>query len=99
MNRTDKYTFGRTTVASAGGGTQLANVKVEPKSEACIRAIPGNTGNVYIGNSLSNAANVNNRLTLKPGDSIEGLNCLNLNIFYLNVDTANDGIEYAVEGT
>lgn len=99
MDRTNLYTFGRTTVTSAGGGTQLPNVKVEAGSEALIRAIPGNTGAVYIANSLSNAASVNNRTTLRPGDSLEGLNCANLNIFYLNVDTANDGIEYIVEGT
>lgn len=99
MNRTGKYTFGRTTVSGAGGGTRLPNVELDEGAEALIRAIPGNAGNVYIATTIENAAAAANRITLRSGESLEGLRPVNLNVFCVNVDTANDGIEYIVEGT
>lgn len=64
--------------------------------ELVIRAMPTNTGNVYIGKSRDLVLDPAKRITLQPNE-VTGLKITNASLVWLDVQVANEGVEYWCE--
>lgn len=80
---------GQLTVSAPGVRIQLPDL---PCRSASIRALPTNTGSIYLGNDHVDSGN---GYILSPGDTID-IAIDNLRRLYLEVGVANEGICYIV---
>lgn len=80
---------GHKTVTDAGTAEQLADVACVA---ATIKALPGNTNNIYLGDS---GVDDTNGHVLAPGDAVN-VAIDNLNRFYIDADSDGEGISYLV---
>lgn len=89
-------TQGHDTVATAGtaealnGGAALA---VPDGHAVKIKALPGNTGNVYVGDSTVSASS---GYVLTPGDTVS-IQVADVATIYADVDTGGEGVSWTVE--
>lgn len=88
---------GQDTVATSGtaealnGGTSLS---VPDGATVEIAALPGNGGNVYVGDSDVSASNGR---VLSAGDPPVRLNVTDVSSVFIDVDTAGEGVSWTVE--
>ena len=80
---------GQVTVPNAGVRVQLTDVACKA---ATIKALPGNSDNIYLGDSGVTSSNGH---VLAAGDAVNAV-IDNLNRFYIDADTNDDGISYLV---
>lgn len=86
-----------TTVTTAGIAVQLETEYPVPDGIAVmIKASPGNSGNVFIGGTQTEAQTSGQRYTLKPNETVE-LQITNLNLIWVDTATSGDGVEYILE--
>lgn len=71
----------------------LSPLSVLSGSELVIRAMPTNTGNVYLGNSETTVLNINKRVTLQPNEATE-LKIPNASLVWLDAQVVNEGVEF-----
>jgi hypothetical protein len=88
------YTF-QTDVASAGTPVALDNQSVEPHQSVTVRAKADNTGDIYIGNSSSDAADSDERFTLAAGESLT-FQVPNTGLIWIDSEEDGDGVEVVV---
>ena len=81
------------TVAAAGTAEQITAMDVPNGIYLTIRALIGNIGNIYIGNSKANAEDANKRLTLQPGES-SSFKADDTDLIWIDADNNGEGIEY-----
>lgn len=94
---TGKFAIGRTLVTTAGTPVQMADLDVPGGYTAIIKALDGNTANVFLAISRTNAGNAATRFILRPGAAIE-VSPRNLALFWVNATTNGEGVEYFIEG-
>ena len=82
---------GQITVTTAG--TAVVGTTTEVYSGFFIRALSGNTGNVYVGNNGSDDVASTNGFELAPGDQIY-IEAPNLNELYFDVATGGDAVSW-----
>ncbi len=85
----DVVAQGRKAVAAAGTRVQLDSVACK---SAIIKALPANTGKVYVGDSTVAAAN---GFPLSAGEGF-ALAIDNLNRLYIDADVNGEGVAYIV---
>ena len=95
LNR-DSWTHGHKDVTAAGTAEQLPDVTVPNGFSLVVRAKPGNTGNVFYGNSKANAEDVTKRLTFSAGNGVT-LRVTNTNLVWVDAALPGEGVEYWVE--
>ena|SRR3990167_2072259 len=81
-------TYGRNTVTS---GTEEAVAADTPVSSCCVKALHGNTNNVYVGGNTS--VTTSNGYVLDAGEAL----CLDVDSpadVYIDVDTTGEGVSY-----
>jgi len=83
-----------TTPVNGQQAVTTAGTRVQLPSAACIaatiKALPGNTNNIYLGDSAVSSANGH---VLAAGDAVN-VAIDNLNRFYIDADTNGEGISY-----
>lgn len=90
-----RYDAGTTDVPTAGTAVQISNTADSVKSIE-VRARPGNTGNAFFGVSDVSATN---GWTLQPGESKAldfGKGSVLFSVFYLDVATSGDDVDWSV---
>jgi hypothetical protein len=87
------WDHGHKTVAAAGTAEQMTAMDVPNGIYLTIRALIGNVGNVYIGNSKANAEDANKQLTLQPGES-SSFKADDTDLIWIDADNNGEGIEY-----
>lgn len=90
------WAHGQQRCAVPGTAVQLPNVPVPDGFALAIRAIPGNTDNIFLGNSQANAQNPALRLTFARGTG-PSLYITNANLVWLDAVVVGEGIDYWVE--
>jgi hypothetical protein len=89
----DSLGSGQKTISVAGTAEAIVGSSTECVS-VTIKALAGNTGNVYVGKSTVNSSN---GLVLAAGDSVS-FDIDNLNRVYIDVDTNGEGISFLYVG-
>ena len=95
----DSFSTGVKTVTSAGTAEQLSStsVPVPDGFKIILVALPGNTGDIYFGNSQTNAQSTSARFDkLEAGDSI-ALQLTNLNLIWIDSSVDGEGASWYVE--
>ena len=87
------WDHGQKTVAAAGTAENLTAMDVPDGIYLTIRALVGNVGNVYVGNSKANAEDANKRLTLQPGES-SSFKADDTDLIWIDADNNGEGVEY-----
>lgn len=87
------WDHGQKTVTAAGTAENLVAMDVPDGIYLTIRALVGNVGNVYVGNSKANAEDVNKRLTLQPGES-SSFKADDTDLIWIDADNNGEGVEY-----
>jgi len=87
------WDHGQMTVAAAGTAEQLDAVEIPDGIYLTIRALVGNVGNIYLGNSKANAEDVNKRLTLQPGES-SSFKADDTDLIWADSDNNGEGVEW-----
>ncbi len=64
--------------------------------ELVVRALPGNTTNIFLGNSKANTEDTDKRLTFSAGNG-PTLKVKNANEVWVDAVTADEGVDYWVE--
>lgn len=88
---------GQDTVAAAGTAEALnggASLSVPDGATVEVAALPGNAGNVYVGDADVSAANGR---VLSAGDPPARLNVTDVASVYVDVDTAGEGVSWVME--
>jgi hypothetical protein len=83
---------GQKTVAAAGTAEALGTQSIQ--GPLMIKALIGNTNNVYVGNDGANDVTSSNGLELAGGDSIIFDFVGNLGSIWLDVDTNGEGVAW-----
>ena len=82
--------------AIAGTAEQLPDLAVPNGFELVVRGKPGNTGDIYLGNSKVNAEDVNERLPYSKGNGLT-LKVTNANLVWVDAAVPGEGVDYWVE--
>lgn len=90
------WTHGQKTVTAEGTAEQLPSVTVPDGFELVVRALPGNDGDIYLGNSKANAEDADQRLTFSAGNG-PTLKVKNANVIWVDAATSGEGVDYWVE--
>lgn len=91
-----KIAVGTKTVTTAGQGVQMPSVVVPNNGFLTIRALPTNTGNIYLSDSLTNVGIAANRLTLTQAEGVD-LQIVNANMIWIGATVSGEGVEYITE--
>ena len=85
---------GGKTVAAAGTAEQLDSLPIN----ACVvvKALSGNTGDIFLSNTKTRAETSGLRFTMAANDKLR-LCIPNLNLIWVNVSVNGEGVEHAVE--
>lgn len=87
---------GQKTVTAHGTAEQLASVSVPDGFALAVRALPGNTGNIYLGDSKANAEDADERITFAAGLGLT-LMINNANLIWVDSAVDGEGVDYWVE--
>jgi len=94
-NRPD-WTHSQKTVSSHGTAEQLPSQVIPDGFELVVRALPGNTNNIYLGRTKALAESATDRLQFSAGNGLT-LNVKNTNRVWVDSDDDNEGVDYWVE--
>ena len=83
-------------VTSAGTAEQLPFVEIPYDREVTIKALPANTGTIYVGNSKPEAENTSVGFPLDAGDALE-LKIDNLSKLWIDASVSGEGVAWIVE--
>lgn len=84
---------GQAVVSTAGTAVQLGDQPVN--ASLAVRALPGNTGVVYLGNAGGDVDS-SNGLALGAGEGVVLAFVSNLNQLYLDAATGGDGVSWLI---
>ncbi len=84
------------TVGAAGTAEQLGSIAPADGFAVVIRAVPANTGNIYVGSSKANAESAALRITLAKGEAVE-LFIDDSDLVWVDAAVAGEGVEYWAE--
>jgi len=90
------WDHGQKTVTVPGTAQQLPDLVVPDSFELVVRALPGNTGNIYLGKSQEKAESATDRLTFSKGNGIT-LKVKNADLVWVYAAVDNEGVDYWVE--
>lgn len=85
---------GQTTVATSGKPVPLGAQKVS--APLMVKAKPGNTGNVYVGNDGANTVSSTTGVILAKGDAIVFQTVTDLAQIYVDAATGGDGVAWLI---
>jgi hypothetical protein len=89
------FTFQKN-VTTSGTPVQLNDQTVDTDQTVLIKAKPGNTGTIYLGNSSTNALNSNTaHVKLAPGQAVK-LQVKNTNQLWIDASVSGEGVEVLV---
>jgi len=83
-------------IATPGEPKQLSPMLIPDGMDVVVRALPSNTGNVYVGKSRDQVKNVDKRITLERKDHI-WMRVANTNLIWVDAAVAGDGVDYWCE--
>lgn len=90
------WDHGQKTVTTPGTAEQLDALAIPDGFELVVRALQGNDGNIFLGNSQANAQDANKRLTFTPGNG-PTLRVRNANQVWVDAAQAGEGVDYWTE--
>ena len=88
------FRVGSNAIAAAGTAEQCDALVIPQGTFVVIHARPGNTGNLYIGNSKAQAEA--HHFTMEPGATVE-LQTDNLSDVWIDAATNDDAVEWITE--
>jgi hypothetical protein len=91
-----QFITGQKNVTTAGTPEQLPSVSVPDGFKVIIMAKPGNTGDIYLGNSATILSASQRFDKLEAGDSVP-LQVTNTNLIWIDSSVNGEGICYIVE--
>jgi len=83
-------------IATPGEPKQLSPMLIPDGMEVVVRALPGNTGDVYVGKSKDLVKNVNKRIALAAKDFTR-MRLQNTNLIWVDAAIAGEGVDYWCE--
>jgi len=84
------------TVAAPGTALQLPDLKIPDGFELVVRALPNNTGDIYLGKTKAKAESATDRLAYSKGNGLT-LKVKNANQVWVDVAVGDEGVDYWVE--
>lgn len=90
------WDHGQKDVVAAGTAEQLPDVPIPDGFEGVVRAKPGNTSDIYLGKSKSEATRSTSRITLAAGEAMK-LRVQNFSLWFVDAAVSGEGVEYFVE--
>jgi len=94
-NRPD-WEHGHKTVTVPGAAQQLPDIVIPDGFELVVRALPDNTGDIYLGKSQEKAESETYRLTYNKGNGLT-LKVKNANLVWVYAAVDGEGVDYWVE--
>ena len=85
---------GKKTVAAAGTAVQLGTIQTN--APVMIKALPGNTNTVYVGNNGAGDVDSTNGLALAAGDAIVMAYLGNLGALWVDAAVNGEGVSWLV---
>ena len=82
--------------AIPGTALQLPDLIIPDGFELVVRALPNNTGDIYLGKSKDKAESATDRLTYSKGNGLT-LKVKNANHVWVDVAVGGEGVDYWVE--
>jgi len=80
------------TVTTPGTPVKLPGIVIPNGYALVVRAMPTNSGNIYLGNSKENAQDTSKRITLAPDESTK-LEVDKASVIWIDADNAGEGVE------
>ncbi len=91
------FVTGQKNVTTAGVAEQLPDVKIPDGCQLTIIAKPGNSGNIYLGNSKDNAESSTDRFDALEAGVAVSLKITNAKLLWIDADNNGDGVSFIVE--
>jgi len=83
-------------IATPGEPKQLSPMLIPDGMEVVVRALPDNTGDVYVGKSKDLVKNVNRRIALEKKDHTR-MRVQNTNLIWVDAEVGTEGVDYWCE--
>ena len=83
-------------IATPGEPKQLSPMLIPDGMEVVVRALPGNTGDVYVGKSKDLVKNANRRIALEKKDHTR-MRVQNTSLIWVDAAIATEGVDYWCE--
>ena len=90
------WDHGQKTAAAAGTAEQLPDLIIPDGFELVVRALPNNTGDIYLGKTKDKAESATDRLTYSKGNGLT-LKVKNANEVWVDVAVNGEGVDYWAE--
>jgi len=90
------WDHGHKTAAVPGVAEQLPDIIIPDGFELVVRALPANTGDIYLGKSKDKAESATDRLTYSKGNGLT-LKVKNANQVWVDVAVGAEGVDYWLE--
>jgi len=90
------WTHGQKRVAAHGTAEQLPSQVIPDGFDLVVRALPGNTNNIYLGKTKALAESATDRLTFSAGNGIT-LKVKNADRVWGDAAVADEGVDYWTE--
>lgn len=90
------WTHSHKTVGVPGTAEHLPSLVVPDGFSLVVRALPGNTQNIYLGKSKSLAEDVDERLTYSKGNGLT-LQVQNASSIWVDAEVAGEGVDFWCE--
>lgn len=90
------WDHGQKTVAVPGTAVQLPDLLIPDSFEIVVRALPGNTDNIYLGKTKAKAESATDRLTYSKGQGLT-LKVTNANQVWVDAAVGDEGVDYWLE--
>ena len=92
----DSWEHSQKTVTADGIAEQLPALAIPDGFNLVVRALPGNSDNIYLGKSKADAENADERLTYSKGNGLS-LGVSNANLVWVDAAVSGEGVDYWVE--
>jgi len=83
-------------IATPGEPKQLSPMLIPDGMEVVVRALPGNTGVVYVGKSKDLVKNANKRIALEKKDHTR-MRVQNTSLIWVDAEVGTEGVDYWCE--
>jgi len=90
------WKHGQKVVAVPGVAEQLPDMAILYGNTLVVRALPKNTGDIYLGRTKDLAEDINERLSYSKGNGLS-LRIQNTNSIWVDAAVAGEGVDYWVE--
>jgi len=90
------WDHGHKTVAVPGTAEQLPSQVIPDGFDLVVRALPGNTNNIYLGKTKALAESATDRLQFSAGNGVT-LKVKNTNQVWVDADDDDEGVDYWTE--